>query len=134
MPSHYGSVPEIHTPRGSIITTESGDVELTWNRDFKIQWTGRYVKAQKFVDSEILRLSEPYIPLRTGHLLKTGLLGTIIGSGLVAWIAPYASSVYYLARKIGSSTGPLRGPMWFERMKKLNKHRIVAGARERMRR
>ena len=55
--------------------------------------------------------------MRTSMLLKSGQLGTDIGSGEVQYIAPYAHRQYYSPRKPGSSTGALRGPLWFERMK-----------------
>jgi hypothetical protein len=62
-------------------------------------------------------------------LIKSVVLGSDIGSGLVSWIAPYAKRQYYSPRKVGSETGPLRGPFWFERMKSQHKHYLVAGAR-----
>jgi hypothetical protein len=83
-----------------------------------------------FVDNEVLRRSEPYTPLLTGTLIKTGILGTEIGSGLVQWIAPYAARQYYSPRKAGSVTGPLRGPFWFERMKAQWGKAIMSGARK----
>lgn len=122
--------PRIDSPRGSIIVTEGGKAELAWNQDFRPTWQGRYSRAQRFVDSEILRLSEPFTPLQTGMLIKSGTLGTDVGSGKVQWIAPYAKAQYYSPRKPGSETGPLRGPQWFERMKQLYGRTIVAGAKK----
>lgn len=83
-----------------------------------------------FVDSEVLRLCEPYIPLLTGMLVQSGILGTHVGSGTVKWIAPYAAAQYYMERKNPSKTGPLRGPYWFERMKEVWKDTIIQGARK----
>jgi hypothetical protein len=70
------------------------------------------------------------IPLLTGMLIKSGILGTDIGSGMVQWIAPYSKRQYYSSRKPGSQTGPLRGPKWFERAKQLHKREWIAGARK----
>jgi hypothetical protein len=119
----------IETPRGVVFTGPNGKAELTWNTRFKDRWEGQYSRAQMFVDSEVLRLSEPFIPLRTGTLIKTGILGTKIGSGEVKWIAPYAKAQYYNPRKPGRETGPLRGGFWFERMKAVYKKVILDGAR-----
>lgn len=119
----------IETPRGSVVTTKAGKARLEWNTNFVPKYQMRYTAAQKFVDNEVLRRSEPYTPLLTGTLIKTGILGTEIGSGLVQWIAPYATYQYYASRKPGSATGPLRGPFWFERMKATWKKFIVSGAR-----
>jgi hypothetical protein len=121
--------PVIETPRGSIITTKAGRARLVWNTNFQPKWQRRYSAAQAFVDSEVLRLSEPYTPLRTGMLVKSGTLGTDVGSGMVEWIAPYAKAQYYSPRKPGRETGPLRGNFWFQRMKSAHGRTITAGAR-----
>lgn len=121
----------IETPRGKVVIGVNGKAELKFSPRFAPKWTRRYSKAQMFVDSEILRLSEPYIPLRTGTLIKTGVLGTDVGSGTVKWIAPYARSQYYGGRSPGTSkTGKLRGRYWFERMKEIWGKKIVAGAKK----
>lgn len=119
----------IVTPRGKIVLNKEFKAELTWNTGFGNEWDSRYDNAQKFVDSEILRLSEPYIPLQTGMMIKSGILGTAIGSGEVAWIAPYSRPQYYMKRKPGSETGFLRGPKWFERMKAVSGEGIIRQAR-----
>jgi hypothetical protein len=121
---------DIETPRGMVVTDANGEAKLVWNTNFVPDWTKRYSEAQKFIDSEVLRLSEPFTPLRTGTLIKTGILGTVVGSGEVSWIAPYARSRYYSSRPPGSSTGALRGSFWFERMKAVWGTTIISGARK----
>ncbi len=121
--------PKIETPLGSIVITEGGKAELKWNVNFKSKWQTRFSEAQEFVDSEVLRTCEPFVPLRTGMLIKSGILGTYIGSGEVSYIAPYAKSQYYSQRKPGSMTGPLRGPYWFDRAKAIYKRHWIEGAR-----
>lgn len=64
-------------------------------------FSDRLQKAQKFVDSEVLRKSDPYVPLKTGMLRDSGVLGTKIGSGRIRYLAPYARKQYYK----GLSTG-----------------------------
>lgn len=123
----------ITTPRGEVFKIGSGDnvrVYLLWNPDFVDKWSAKFSEAQKFVDSEVLRLCEPYIPLRTGMLVKSGILGTMIGSGKVSWVAPYARRQYYSPRKPGSETGPLRGPYWFERGKAVWGQKVIDGAKK----
>lgn len=121
--------PVINTPRGKIVQTKGGKAKLEWNTNFQPKWQKQYSRAQMFVDSEVLRTCEPFIPLLTGMLIKSGILGTEIGSGTVQWIAPYARRQYYSSRKPGSQTGPLRGPEWFERAKQAHKSEWLAGAR-----
>lgn len=70
----------------------------------------RIKKAQKFLDSEILRKCDPYIPFKTGMLRDSGILGTKVGSGRIRWIAPYAKRQYYKGRSSGK-----RGRWWLKR-------------------
>lgn len=122
--------PVIRTPRGSVSSGKDGKASLTWSTGFSQKWSEQFSDAQKFVDSEVLRYCEPYTPLRTGMLVKSGSLGTFIGSGEVAWIAPYARVQYYLKNRRPSQTGPLRGSYWFKRMKEVHGDKIIEGAKK----
>jgi hypothetical protein len=122
--------PIIETPRGAIYKTGNTTSRLVWNTNFQPKWQGGYSRAQIFIDSEVLRLSEPYTPLLTGTMIKSSQLGTVPGEGVVSWIAPYSRKRYYTPRKSPSTTGPLRGPFWFERMKSVWKNTIIAGAKK----
>lgn len=122
---------QIETPRGKVVLNATGKAELVWNSSFRQRWLRRYSEAQKFVDSEVLRYSEPFTPLLTGTLIKTGILGTDVGSGKVSWIAPYAKQQYYRGRRPGTQqAGPLRGRFWFERMKAVRGKTIIKGAKK----
>ena len=121
----------IETPVNRTVHTGNGSASLTWTPRFAPKWTRKYSKAQRFVDSEVLRRSEPYTPLLTGTLVRTGILGTDVGSGRVSWIAPYAKQQYRHGRLPGTSkTGPLRGRLWFERMKEAHGKKIIADAKK----
>lgn len=85
-------------------------------------------RVQQHIDSEVLRRSEPYTPLRTGQLRDSGNFGTQVGSGEVKWTAIYAKAQYYSKRSPGSATGALRGPQWFERMKNAHGKDIIGSA------
>jgi len=85
--------------------------------------------------------SEPYTPRLTGTLVRSGILGTDIGSGKVQWIAPYARYQYYgkvMAGKPRKPTsknlvyhgGGKRGAFWFERMKEVSGKTIIDGAKK----
>jgi hypothetical protein len=62
-------------------------------------------------------------------LVKSGMLATDIGSGLVEWNAPYAKAQYYSTLKVCSETGPYRGPFWFERAKSEYKRHWISSTR-----
>ena len=109
----------IETPRGTLVTNKAGtNAKLEWNPGFGPFWNGKYTKGQAIMDSTVLKGCDKYVPMKTGMLKKSGILGTFIGKGEVHYIAPYAKWQYYKAKRIGSETGPLRGPFWFERWKK----------------
>lgn len=120
--------PVIDTPRGEIIEAKNGKAKLTWNPNFKDIHQGEYTRAQKFVDNEVLRLSTPLVPIKTSMLIRSGQLGTVIGSGAVRWIAPYARNQYYNTAT-SRPYDPQRGAFWFERMKAVHKDEIINGAK-----
>lgn len=87
-------------------------------------------RVQTFIDNEVVRLSDRYVPMRTGTLKKA--IGTVYGSGEVKYNTPYAHKNYYENRgrgNEGTSNGGLRGRMWFERMKSVYLERILNGAK-----
>lgn len=113
----------INTPRGRVITVtgEDGSVtaKLEWNPAFASQKEQSFSNAQEFVDSECLRYMNPLTPRRTGMLIKSGTLGTVIGSGSIEYLAPYARRQYYEHRSKAR---------WFETMKASKKDVIREGA------
>ena len=78
-----------------------------------------FENAQAFVDSECIRRMNPETPRRTGVLIKSATLGTVIGSGEIDQIAPYARRQYYEHKEKS---------YWFERMKNRHKDSILKGA------
>ncbi len=97
---------------------------ITFNANFADNAEKKFERTQKYIDSEVLRLSEPYVPFRNGKLIESGTLGTVIGSGVVEYTAPYAKEQYYNNAGRGeeglnaaNGNKGLRGREWFERMK-----------------
>lgn len=84
-------------------------------------------RKQAIVDSEVLRYCNPLVPKRTSILIKSGTLGTVIGSGEVQYIAPYARRQYYRTSQ-SRSYDSRRGGLWFERMKTAHKKDIQRAA------
>lgn len=97
---------------------------------------------QKFVDSEVLRLCNPYLPFQLGILRDQGILGTVVGSGEVAWVSVKARYLYYgkvmegsppkkeTDRDLTYNGAPMRGAFWFERMKADRGQEIMQGAQK----
>ena len=113
--------------------------------------------VQQFVDSECIRLMEPYTPMLNGDLCQSVTRGTDIGSGELVYASPYARYQYYgevygpnyplykdgvrigffsppkkhrTGRDIEYTTSkhPKAGKLWFERMKSDHKEEILRGA------
>lgn len=85
--------------------------------------------VQQVIDSEVLRLDDPYVPFNTGNLKQSGIRGTRIGSGEVIYNANYAASQYYNTADT-RTYDPMRGAHWFERMKADHRDEIIESARK----
>ncbi|WP_201750549.1 minor capsid protein [Senegalia massiliensis] len=84
-------------------------------------------RVQRYVDSEVLKLTDKYVPFRDGKLKESGTRNTKIGSGEVVYRTPYARRMYYNPQ-FNFSGAPLRGAYFFERSKIDNKKTILNGA------
>ena len=114
---------KISTPRGSVYTSvnKNGSVtaKLEWAPGFAKQKQQSFSNAQEFVDSECLRYMNPLTPRLTGFMIKSATLGTVIGSGSIEYLAPYARRQYYEHKEKAR---------WFETMKASKKDVIMKGA------
>lgn len=120
---------EIDVPRGKLSLDDGGHVTLEFNPNFKSEINGRMSRAQKFVDSEVLRLDAPLMPIKTGFMIQSGTLGTEIGAGEVNYLAVYSSKQYFKTARTRSYDAN-RGSYWFERMKAANLKTIQEGAKK----
>lgn len=83
-------------------------------------------KVQKYIASEVKRLSDPYVPMQRGALKNNATIAAD-GSQLV-YTQPYAHYQYYGQVMAGRAPkhytgdaltyhgGPMRGPQWVKRM------------------
>ncbi len=116
----------------------SGRLELS-DIDYIIRKRGLNNRGsvQYLIDSEVIRLSDPYVPFLSGTL-KDAKRHTFIGSGDVRYYAevpkygtPYAKINYYRNAgngNEGTAHGGKRGKLWFERMKIDHKQEILNAA------
>lgn len=92
---------------------------------------------QRYIDTQVIRECEPYVPFREGILAGSARVAN--GGGAVEYTAPYARRHYYNAggvdirgRRYGPARfrgAPMRGAHWFERMKAQGgAERILRGA------
>lgn len=92
------------------------------------RFSPKYQKAQKWLDNEVLKDSDPYVPMRTGNLAGSGIRGTAIGNGEIIYNAPYARKVYY-ARNANFSKAHHEQAcaQWFEKAKAAKKKDWIKG-------
>ena len=84
------------------------DIDLRINVDLSglgaelQQRVGLMSDAQKFVDSEFIRVTDPYVPFRTGASKDSALSNTVIGTGLITYATPY---IRYRAQRSWADNG-----------------------------
>ncbi len=114
---------EIKTPRKTayVQAANGGKVtaSLEWDPGFASDMETRFENAQSYVDHECVQRMAPETPRRTGILIKSATLGTVIGSGEINQDTPYARRQYYEHKEKS---------YWFERMKNRHKDSILRGA------
>lgn len=96
-----------------------------------------FQKVQTYIDNEVLRKCDPYVPFRTGNLKRSGISGTVKGSGEIVYNAPYAEKQYYenegkgkqgTNNKKSKAKKKLRGSYWFKRAMADHGQEILTGA------
>ena len=85
--------------------------------------------AQKWLDNEVLKDCEPYVPMDTGTLARSGQRGTAIGSGEIVYNAPYAAAQYYGRANKSKDKHPQATMQWFEKAKAVHKERWISSAK-----
>lgn len=107
----------IVTSRGTLLTNERGNAVIEW-RGGAQRMNQRYSAIQKFIDNTVVRHMNPYVPMRTGILAKSVVLGSRMGSGELVYVAPYSRKVYYNENmRFSKSRHRKATAKWFERMK-----------------
>ena len=80
-------------------------------------------RVQQYIDTEVIRRSDPLVPFKEGVLKNSAEAHTVIGSGIVRYVTPYARKRYKDTKMKGQ-----RGEKWFERMKEQHRKDILDGA------
>ena len=143
---------KIKQPKNVNICDGNFKATLAWHSGFADGRNADFSTAQKFIDSECIRLMSRYTPMRTGLLAKSPILGTKIGSGHIVYASPYARYQYYGVLMVSSVNGsawarsgeskvltnkplqydktkhPQAQRLWFETMKTNHGKAILRGA------
>ena len=105
------------------------NTRITVNKaHYEARMKPRYDEAQEWLDNEVLKDCDPYVPMRTGAAVRSGQTGTNIGSGEVKYNVPYAKRIYYGAKMhFSKAKHPQATAMWFEKAKAANKPKWLNG-------
>lgn len=107
-------------------------MEIEFNTDkVSLRLKAVLEKRQMNLDSEVLKDSNFFVPLKEGTLQKSGIINTVLGSGLVQWKTDYARKQYYLGEKLKTihyRKNPNAQPKWFEaaKVRHLKKWEMIA--------
>ena len=124
----------IITSRGTLLTNARGDAVIEW-RDGVRRMEQRYNSIQKFIDNTVVRHMNPYVPMRTGILAKSVILGSRMGSGELVFVAPYSRRAYYSVNmRFSKSRHRLAQAKWAEGMKAARMPQIEREVRDYSRR
>lgn len=114
------AAPTVNAAPNTTITAKANGVSvkatLKFNSSMPKQRTAQLQRAQAMLDSEVMRVMEPYMPLDTGMMIASMQTATHPGSGEIHVNTPYAAKVNYVTGIMGKN-GPNRGRRFFDRMK-----------------
>jgi hypothetical protein len=86
------------------------------------RFEAKYARAQTALDNQVLKDSTPYVPMRSGQLMRSGINGTSLGSGKVIWNSIYARRMYYgTSYHFSKDKHPQASAQWFEKAKAVKK-------------
>ena len=122
---------KINTPKGVLKKVQmpngSFEMEIEWRPGFEHEMEQKFQNVQQIIDSEVLRMCDPYVPFDTGILKQSGIMNTEIGSGAVIYRTPYARKQYYVPMNHNEK----RCAYWFEQMKNDGgKEKILSAAKK----
>ena len=114
------AAPTVNAAQDTEITVKANGTTtkatLRWSKSMPRERTAQFQQAQAMLDSEVMRVLEPYMPLDTGMMIKSMLTSSHPGSGEIHVNTPYAAKVNYVTGVMGRN-GPNRGRLFFDRMK-----------------
>ena len=123
----------IETPRGAVIhkSIKGGGLQaqVVFYPEAFAKLKSQFHSAQAWLDTAILRDTEPFVPMITGALKDSGILGTVIGTGWIRYIAPYAHSRYYAPTPPSKEVHPQACRYWFEASKAIHGERWIGTAK-----
>lgn len=74
--------------------------------------------AQMWLDQDVLKDSNYFIPQDESTLMASGISNSLIGQGKIMWVTPYARRLYYNPQyNFSKDMNPNAQGLWFEAAK-----------------
>lgn len=87
--------------------------------------------AQKWLDNEILKDCDPYVPVDSFRMRDSGQANTTLGSGKILFRTPYVRPQYYRSDyNHGRDNHPQASAMWFEKAKATRRDHWLRGFKQ----
>lgn len=94
--------------------------------------------VQKAIDGALLKISEPYVPFRTGRLMGTGYDYTVLGSGEIVYEPHDPRTDYMYAGRVwygddmnfNKAVHPLATSRWVEKAYEAKSEEVIKAAKE----
>lgn len=114
---------DIFRPSAYITGTETVNAKIVWNNRFIDKMNtaiGKGGKIQELIDNAVVFGVEPYMPRLEGAMFRSGIINTVIGSGLVKWSTPYVRVQWFgvdwrTGKPLTYHGGGVRGSYWAKR-------------------
>ena len=92
------------------------EMKLEWHPDEALsRFESRAMLAQAYLDTQVMKDSDKYVPYRSGTLARSVQTATSPGSGRVVWDTPYAHRMYTGKRyRFTRDIHPSATAEWFE--------------------
>lgn len=115
----------VEFPQGKIYVSDGGNGKayIEYNKSYVNKFNNNLNRVQVFLDNKVIMNLQEYVSYKTGTQMKSIILTSDPGSGLVHINVPYAKYQAY-SKKIKKRVGK-RGTYPFERMKADKKDSIL---------
>lgn len=104
-------------------------VSIDMSNAFKKFSPTRMMKAKVFIASEIVRLTDPFVPFDEGWLKNSVTISP--GGSFISYNMPYARRLYFNPQ-YNFKGAPQRGGLWVERSLAINRKDIIAAVKKYM--
>lgn len=120
---------DVSIPREVNITVDGVSMKMSFSEAFGPRLNAALDRGQAMFDEEVARMTDKYVPFRTGMLANGVISASQIGKGVLVYNTPYANKRYYLHASGSDLRDGVRGSYWGHRSVADNKEHFAQFAR-----